>query len=300
MAEAWGTWLLILGVLLLIIGIVLTIWAVQNKRTYWYFALIAGIGLLLLFFGFIVYAMGGSAEPSCHYVSRCAEPGTTRETVYCQPVIDGCGELEEPCEAPRHIFYATPPPIAAPQHVFYQQPQAPAIAAPAPQHTFYQGAPNIQNVPSVTTNPATSSLTSMAPSAPPQHVLYQNSAGQFQPSPILQNAGPQVQPYPVQGAPQLVRGPARPEQFSANININRGPVQPAMPVQISQPAQPTNQTMQGQPIQVSRPVQAAPQYSRPVPLQPVPLQARSPVSTLQPGPINPYPAPQLPALGNLI
>jgi len=105
MTEGWYIFLLIFGILLLLIGIGLAIWASYNKKTYWYYLLIAGIGLLFLLIALVLYFVYydvASTEPTCVYKAK-SEPSSCRKIEYRQPIIDG-----NPCYQPQHTFITQP------------------------------------------------------------------------------------------------------------------------------------------------------------------------------------------------
>src|SRR5690606_25231149 len=87
----------IIGILFLIVGIVIAIWASVSNNQYWYWgAIVAGIGVLLLLIAFILYVTGTETIPT---------------TTCQQPVVN-----PTPC---------CPPPQPQVQHILYDGSQLP-------------------------------------------------------------------------------------------------------------------------------------------------------------------------------
>lgn len=91
MSETWVLWLTIIGILFLIVGIAIAIWASVSNNQYWYWgAIVAGVGVLLLLIAFILYVTGSETVPA---------------TTCQQPVVNSNPCCSAPQPQVQHVFY---------------------------------------------------------------------------------------------------------------------------------------------------------------------------------------------------
>lgn len=138
MSETWVLWLTIIGILFLIVGIAIAIWASVNNNQYWYWgAIVAGIGVLLLLIAFILYVTSKETITSsiCQQpvVNPCCPPAQPQHTFYDNSMVMGTqvpNYAAVPNPFMQQQYYPGPVGIQAPAMQFAQSPQIVQATAP--------------------------------------------------------------------------------------------------------------------------------------------------------------------------